>query len=135
MITSAEEFVVLRTSEDPNEYHRAAHESASIEIWKDVIARFPDMREWVVHNKTVPVEILEMLATDPDNRVRSAVLRKNKITPAMLDILSRDADEDIRARVARHPRTRPETVEALLCDPSHWVRSSIAARFGLMPRH
>ena len=56
VITSAEEFVQLRTSRNPDEYHRAAHEEASVETWLDVIERFPDMRSWVAHNKTVPLE-------------------------------------------------------------------------------
>ena len=53
-ITSAEEFVRLRTSEDPDEYLVSDNGAASDEVWLDVIARYPEMKEWVVHNKTVP---------------------------------------------------------------------------------
>jgi hypothetical protein len=133
VITSAEEFVKLRTSEDPAEYWRAAHEPASIEIWRDVVEQYPDMRFWVAQNKTVPLEILELLATDADSRVKHMVLVKRKITPAILDILSRDADENIRAGVARNGRTNLETVEMLSRDPSEWVRANVAVRYGLVP--
>jgi hypothetical protein len=44
VIQSAEEFVALRTSSDPKEYWRAAHEPTDDEVWFDVIDRFPDMR-------------------------------------------------------------------------------------------
>ena len=73
MIESAEEFVRLRTREDPGEYHRAAHEEASTGTWLDVIERYPDMRFWVANNKTVPLEVLEVLRQDADERVRSMV--------------------------------------------------------------
>lgn len=76
VIESAEEFVRLRTSEDPDEYERAAYDGASEDTWRDVVARFPDMRFWVAQNKTVPLSILELLRHDPDERVRSMVRAK-----------------------------------------------------------
>ncbi|MGW5380983.1 hypothetical protein [Nocardia sp. NPDC003963] len=75
MIESAEEFVRLRCSEDPAEYNRAAHEEASEQTWREVIARFPEMRVRVAHNKTVPLNILEELRGD-DEWVRSMVRAK-----------------------------------------------------------
>ena len=76
MIDSAEEFVRLRTSEDPDEYGRAAHEAASEATWRDVIETYPDMRFWVAQNKTEPLSILETLRHDPAERVRSMVRSK-----------------------------------------------------------
>ena len=80
MIASAEEFVELRRSERQEEYLRAAWESAPREVWLEVIQRFPDMRFWVAQNKTMPVEVLAVLARDPDPRVRSIVAMKNRLT-------------------------------------------------------
>lgn len=93
MIQSAEQFVRLRSSEDPAEYHRAAHEEADVAVWLDVIDRYPDMRFWVAHNKTVPLVILELLASDPDVRVRSFVATKRKIGIDLLEKLALDEDE------------------------------------------
>lgn len=76
MIESADEFVRLRTSDDPAEYRRAAHDDAAERTWRDVIARFPEMRFWVAQNKTVPLSVLEDLRNDPDERVRSMVRAK-----------------------------------------------------------
>ena len=53
MMESASEFVRLRTSENPVEYHRAAHDVASDEVWAEVITSYPEMAEWVAHNKTI----------------------------------------------------------------------------------
>lgn len=66
MIESADEFVRLRTSQDRAEYHRAAHDEATEATWIEVLERFPDMRVWVAHNKTVPLTILERLRHDSD---------------------------------------------------------------------
>lgn len=76
MIDSPEEFRRLRESEDPEAYLRAAHEEAPLEVWLEVIRRWPDMRFWVAQNKTVPLSVLEILVRDPDERVRDMVLRK-----------------------------------------------------------
>ena len=76
MIESADEFVRLRRSTDLEEHGRAARDEASIEIWREVIERYPEMREWVAHNKSVPMEILEILRHDADEKVRSVVRQK-----------------------------------------------------------
>ncbi len=76
MINSAEEFTTLRTSSDPALYGRAAHDHASIDTWLDLITHFPEMRTWVAHNKTVPLEILRILARDPAPQVRACVADK-----------------------------------------------------------
>lgn len=52
MIESAEQFRSLLESDEPNEYHRAAHDEASLEVWLDVVSRMPTMRFWVAQNKT-----------------------------------------------------------------------------------
>ena len=77
MIESAEEFRRLRESDDPEDYRRAAHDEAPVEVWLEVIRRWPDMRFWVAQNKTVPVLVLEVLVDDPDQNVRDMVLRKH----------------------------------------------------------
>jgi hypothetical protein len=76
MINSAEEFVRLRNSELPEDYLRSANEEAPIHVWYDILLRFPTMREWVVHNRTVPLEILEVLACDKMLQFELLWLRK-----------------------------------------------------------
>lgn len=76
VISSADEFVRLRDSADPAEYGRAARDEAPLEVWWDVCARFPDYRFWVAQNKTVPLEVLEVLRDDADGLVRWMVCRK-----------------------------------------------------------
>lgn len=125
-ILSADEFVRLRYSDDPEDYRRAAGESAPLAVWLEVVERYPDARMWVAHNKTVPIEILEALVDDSDTRVRLAVAMKRKLTPELLARLSADKDESVRMRVAMHKNTSRETLEGLQADP--WERVREVAR-------
>lgn len=134
MINSAAEFLALRTSDDPADQRRAGHEAADVAVWLDVIEKYPAMREWVAYNKTVPLEVLELLASDPDERVRWSVAVKRKIDDDLLRKLALDEDENVRARVARHHHASTELLESLLNDESLFVsraaEEALAARRG-----
>ncbi|MGA0573080.1 hypothetical protein ACO2Q9_20370 [Variovorax sp. VNK109] len=124
MIDSAEEFVRLRTSEVQEEYTRASVESASLEVWTDVVLRFPHMREWVVHNKAVPPEILELLSRDGSESVRAAVAMKRKLSADLFTLLANDASEVVRARLAYNQKLPPALLRALANDSSPLVREA-----------
>lgn len=126
MITSPEEFVALRTSENPEVYERSTHETASEEVWFAIIEQYPDMKRWVVHNKTIPLSILERLVTDPDWRVRHAIAMKRKATPLILEQLVHDPDESIRFAVARNAKTPLSILQKLSHDP--WERVAEKAK-------
>ena len=118
MILSPEEFVALRASEDPDEYRRSSIEHADIGVWLQVIDRFPDFRKWVAHNKTIPEEVIRILATDPNEEVRWTIAMKRGIPADVLANLSGDNDETIRNRIARHPRVSRAILLRLSDDPS-----------------
>lgn len=134
LITSAEEFVRLRTSQDPAEYRRAAIEDAPPTVWQEVLDRFPEYRRWVAHNKTVPIEILQILAKDPDPQVRWFVAAKNRLTPDLLEKLAHDSDESVRRRVVRHKRLPIELLESLRSDPSEGIRLIATERLSRLER-
>jgi len=104
MIKTAEEFIALRSSSDPAEYNRAAHEEAPIAVWRDVISKYPDYKKWVIHNKKVPLEILEFLAKDMDPEIRADVASKRKISESIFSALSKDPDENVRYTLAHNPK-------------------------------
>ncbi|MDQ0931466.1 hypothetical protein [Streptomyces turgidiscabies] len=132
MIESAEEFIRLRYSEDPDEYGKASAESAPLEVWTDVVEQYPEARFWVAHNKTVPLEVLRVLATDPDSKVRGMVARKRKLTPEILTQLAMDSDESIRLSVARHKKTPIPVLQELLSDEWSEVREMARDRIQKM---
>jgi hypothetical protein len=128
VISSSEEFVRLRSSDAPADYNRAAHEEASEETWLDVIARFPDYRRWVAHNKTCPEQILRLLSTDESVDVRWTVAYRRSAPGDVLLELAHDEDESVRARVAQNPKTPNAALESLASDPSRIVREAIERR-------
>ena len=116
MIESAEEFVRLRTSENIAEYSRAVKVEASIEVWNEVIEHYPDMSFWVAQNKTVPYEILELLADHIEDRVRSMVAMKNKLKESLLLKLASDSSDSVRANIARHKNVTLKVLNLLTGD-------------------
>ncbi|MEN4982912.1 hypothetical protein [Acinetobacter modestus] len=124
MINSAEEFILLRNSETRDEYIRAASEDVSDLVWIDVISRFPEMREWVAYNKTVPLNILEILARDENESVRAAVAMKRKLSPELFDLLSRDSSEEVRHRIACNKKSPIYILKTLTNDPIMFVREA-----------
>ena len=130
MIKSAEEFIQLRNSDSVEEYSRAAAEEAPASVWLDVINRFPEMKEWVVHNKTVPIEILEILARDESSSVRATVADKRKLSVELFEILARDGDELVRYRIAYNKKVPVHVLELLSIDPFTHVRAVAMQRLG-----
>ena len=128
MIESSDEFVCLRKSSDPAEYLRAAEESAPLHVWLDVLKVFPDMKVWVAHNKTVPLDILRILAIDSDRDVRSAVAEKRKLDADLFQQLGSDSDEVVRQRVAYNKKTPDDLLVRLAEDACELVRDAAKAR-------
>ena len=124
MIKSAEEFVRLRTSDKMDEYNIAGSEPAPISVWLDIIARYPEMKRWVVLNRSVPLGILEILATDADSSVRATVANKRKLSLALFELLSRDVDEVVRQRIAYNKKVPPSILRRLSMDASSFVREA-----------
>jgi hypothetical protein len=116
VIDSAAGFVRLRFSDDPEEYRRAASEPAELAVWLDVIENHPEARVWVAHNKTVPLEVLSILAEDPSQEVRFMVSMKRKLTPDILARLAADPDDSVRLQVARHRIAPRAVIEELTHD-------------------
>ena len=116
MIESAEEFVRLRTSENQEEYSRAAHDEAPIEVWIEVIENYPDMAFWVAQNKTLPYELLELLAGHREDRVRSMVASKNKLKEPLLLKLGSDISDSVRMTIARHKKATLAVLKPLTGD-------------------
>ncbi|MGB1251462.1 MAG: HEAT repeat domain-containing protein [Candidatus Promineifilaceae bacterium] len=124
MITSADEFKRLRESSVAEEYRRAAHEEASIIVWHEVLHKYPHLAYWVVHNKTVPIEILEILSSNHDRRVRDIVASKRKLPEKLMMELAQDEDEGIRHTLVYNAKITKRVLEVLVNDSWDVVRNA-----------
>jgi hypothetical protein len=130
MIKSAEEFIRLRTSDIKEEYERSAHDTADISTWTDVIEKYPDYKEWVIHNKTVPIEILEKLTLDNDPRIRGAVARKRKINAKIFVSLSRDKNVNVRYDLMCNTNLTVDKLKQIEIADSEWLAEKLNERIG-----
>lgn len=123
-IESAEEFVRLRLSEDPAEYSRSSYDWAEDAVWHDVLDRFPDMARWFVHNKSVPLAILDRLIDAGDPETLRWTMNKRKLSREQFERLARYPDGHIRQSIAGNAKIPQDLLETLQKDPNHWVRRS-----------
>jgi len=123
MILNAEEFIKLRKSSNPNDYNRAASEEASIDVWLDVLNNYPDMKKWVIHNKKIPIKILDKLSRDFDPEIRVDVARKRKIidTP-IFKRLAKDKDENVRYALMWNTKLNFKMFKMIDSSGSEWFR-------------
>ena len=131
MIWSAEEFVRLRISDRPEEYRRSVLEEASEEVWIDIIQHYPEMKIWVIRNKTIPLSILRLLSNDSDNHVRGEVAMKRKLDNELFEKLAHDEDEAVRAHIACNRKTPIEILILLSTDAKKIVRDAAQKRLNM----
>ena len=124
MITSAEEFLLLRTSDHTQDYGRAINECAALETWFEIIRHYPTMREWVALNKTVPIEVLETLTYDDSPTVRGNVAMKNKITREIFEVLADDKDASVRNRLVYNKNIPKDLLLKLTNDDESFIRKN-----------
>lgn len=118
----------LRTSDVKEEYDWAAQAEAPIRVWLEVISNFPDMKIWVILNKMVPLEILEILARDESQLVRSTVADKRKLSLELFELLARDHDDMVRHRIACNKKAPQHLLQQLMNDVSPYVRDMAIKR-------
>lgn len=128
MINSAEEFVRLRLSENMDEYLKAAWDDAPFEVWLEVIRKYPEMSEWVAHNKSIPVEIMEILADDTNERVGFNVATKNRLPEHLQLKLAKDSDCSVRQRIVYNKKATYQVISLLLNDLDDDIRTSAKKR-------
>ena len=125
MIISAEEFIRLRTSDLPIEQERASRDTAENLVWLDIIQNFPDYKTWVIHNKTIPIEILEILAEDKEVEVRAAVARKRKINDKIFGLLSVDNDESVKHALITNTKLGNDKKMLINVEGSQWLKTAL----------
>lgn len=130
MITSADEFVELRSSENSVEYNRAAHDEISDEAIRQIIEKYPDYIEWVVHNKSVPEWVLIDQSDSPNARIRLAIATKRKCPEPIMLKLSSDEDESVRHAIALNPKATMAVLDGMVNDEWDVIRDAVRKRKG-----
>ncbi|WP_238419530.1 HEAT repeat domain-containing protein [Gordonia sp. 'Campus'] len=124
MITSLSEYESLLNSDDLEDRHRAARDSAPAEVWLRIISEVPEYRAFVVQNKTLPLDVLRILAQDVDRDVRFTVAMRRAAAKdeTITDLLASDPDAGVRAALAKNPKLSQTLLQRLARDEDEWVR-------------
>ena len=117
MIASVAEFIHLVRSDEAADRKRSAWEQAPVDVWLDVVRDHPDMRVWAANNRTIPVEVMQILARDSDWRVRGRLASKAACPPEILLLLAGDEHETVASTVAGHPNTPVGALRHLALHP------------------
>jgi len=84
------------------------------------------VRAAVATSYSTPLEVLVMLAGDDAASVRDSVVRNDHTPTEVLVELANDVDDRVRNSIAHDPRTPPETLAELAGDSDGCVRSNVA---------
>lgn len=128
MIKTAKEFIQLRQSENTEDQYRASHDLAEMDVWLEIIDIYPEFKKWVIHNKTIPIEILETLCHDNDPNVRSEVARKRKINDKIFNALSIDVDENVRYALMCNTKLTIEQIKKIKVNDSVWLAEKLSSK-------
>lgn len=128
LINSAEEFVRLRESAIQSEYLRAAWAEATLEVWVEIIEKYPEMKFWVAQNKTIPLEIMEILSDDPSERVRGMIASKNRLPEHLQIKMAKDSHPSVRERIIYNKRTQAVVLQLLVHDEDESIREKARNR-------
>jgi HEAT repeat protein len=123
MIETVAEFVRLVESGDSAERKRSAWEDAPTSVWLELVNDHSTMRFWVANNRTVPNEVLRILAHDTDWRVRNRVASKASCPEDILELLSSDDHDSVVSSVAGHPHTSSDALRRLATHEWEQVRA------------
>ena len=105
-ITTADEFIRLRTSDNRLDNERSEWAAMPSPVWQELLSEHPEMKFWLAHNRTTPPEILAELARDADWRVRHRVAQKNACPPELRELLSHDEHDAVRSAATRRREPR-----------------------------
>jgi hypothetical protein len=129
MISSTEEFIKLCSSQDVEAINRTMSDNAAIETWSQIIDTCPGRRIDVAQNRTIPDEIMRILASCDDPTVRSLIAQKRRLTPDLFPLLAMDPDETVRRAIAANQKTPLDILRALTDDSIESVASVAAYNF------
>ncbi|UIO41551.1 hypothetical protein LOY85_22545 [Brevibacillus brevis] len=99
-----------------------------MDVWQEVIQKYPDMSFWVAQNKSVPVEILSILASHPEESVLSMVASKNKLPEELQIKLASDPEFFVRQRIAYNKKATFKALQILSHDNNDELRTHALKR-------
>lgn len=84
MISNINEYLYLAESDSKSDNNRIINEELSSDLISEMIKNYPQRKSWLIHNKFIPVKILQELATDDNDDVRFTIAMKKNVIELLL---------------------------------------------------
>lgn len=127
MIHSAEEFKRYVESDNEEEFLKS-RDSASDDVWFDVLSKYPELSRQVAFNSTISMSVLEKLSESEDSEVRWDIATKRRISRPIFERLARDSDASVRHRIACNPKVPADILIQLALDEDELVAEAAKKR-------
>lgn len=132
MIESLREYESILESDDVAIRLKAAPETASADVWLDILVRRPELAEEIAFNKHIPALVVDKLIESASACVRCAIAMKRGLELSQFERLATDDDESVRIMVTNNKKTPQSILYRLTYDTSEYVANS--ARMSLHHR-
>ena len=124
MIESLKDYESILENVDLSVRRKAVTETASSDVWHDILARRPELAGDVALNKRLPIAILDFLIENSSVRVRCTIAMKHGLDPQHFERLGTDYDESVRIMVANNNRTPLSVLKKLTHDSCERVSNA-----------
>ncbi|GLO59126.1 hypothetical protein GIB19_13075 [Pseudomonas sp. ITEM 17296] len=121
MSITAEEFRILCDDDEDTTF---AHQTASLEVWTEILNNYPELARCVAGNKNIPDDIIDRLSKSSDIDIRWKIATKRKLNRTVFERLAIDSDATVRHRIACNPKVPKDILQQLSKDPDPMVASS-----------
>lgn len=134
MISHINEYLYLADSDNKTDNNRIINEELSSELISEIIKNYPERKSWLIHNKFIPVKILEELATDDNDDVRFTIALKKKCNRVTFEKLLSDINYSVRLAVIRNKKLPIDLLENISNDMNDEIyedaKKNLAMRIG-----
>lgn len=102
MISDINEYLRLCESDCQEDNRRIVLEELSEEVIVHILKYYPCKYSWLIHNKSVPIKVLEELVEKENEDIRFTIAMKKKCNRYIFERLICDKSDSIRFAVVRN---------------------------------
>jgi hypothetical protein len=126
MIESVEEFLHCAQSKKMEDYHRVTMDTATEEVWIQIIEQCPEYHYWIASNKYLPESMMWKLSESKDVEIRWRIAQRYDIPEALMVKFSKDKSTRVKFYVGDNMACPIYILERLSKDKRPLVRDGVA---------
>ena len=129
MISNIEEYIRLCDSDCRNDNRRTVTEELSQEVVSEILKNHPDRHAWLIHNKLIPANILEVLVENNDEDIRFTIAMKRCCNKLTFEKLVHDKSDSVKLVLVRNPKLPIDLLKKLISDKNKEISKKAKNEF------